>query len=88
MGDEGKAVGSAQAPAALLLFHDVLIRSVITITERAVSSESRFKACFVIFAAIRRASALLIVDFEFGSIARKPLLLLGKSVVSLCEMQI
>jgi hypothetical protein len=31
-----------------------------------------------IFAAIRRASALLIVDFEFG----KPLLLLGKSVVS------
>jgi hypothetical protein len=34
------------------------------------------------FAAIRRASALLIVDFEFGGIARKPLLLLGKSVVT------
>jgi hypothetical protein len=31
--------------------------------------------------AIRRASSLLIVDFEFGGIARKPLLLFGKCVV-------
>jgi hypothetical protein len=41
MGDEGKAVGTAQAPAALLLFHNVLIRSVITITECAVSRRRR-----------------------------------------------
>ena len=34
-----------------------------------------------IFTAIRRASSLLIVDFEFGGIARKPLLLFGKCVV-------
>jgi hypothetical protein len=33
VGDEGKAVGSAQAPAALLSPHNVTIRSVITITE-------------------------------------------------------
>lgn len=36
-GDEGKAVGTAQAPAALLSFHNVTIRSVITITEFRVS---------------------------------------------------
>jgi len=41
-----------------------------------------------IFAAIRRASALLIVDFEFGGIARKLLLLLGKSVVTVSPTQI
>ena len=35
-----------------------------------------------IFAAIRRTSPLLIVDLEFGGIARKLLLLLGKSVVT------
>jgi len=41
-----------------------------------------------IFAAIRRASALLIVDFEFGGIAHKLLLLLGKSVVTVSPTQI
>jgi uncharacterized membrane protein YeaQ/YmgE (transglycosylase-associated protein family) len=33
VGDEGKAAGIAQAPAALLSQHNVMIRSVITITE-------------------------------------------------------
>ena len=46
MGDEGKAVGTAQAPAALLSFHNVTIRSVITITEFRVSPfRSAFKTC-------------------------------------------
>jgi len=41
-----------------------------------------------IFAATRRALALLIVDFEFGGIVCKLLLLLGKSVVTVSPTQI
>ena len=41
-----------------------------------------------IFAAIRRASASLIIDLEFGGMASKPLLLLGKSVVIFSVTQI
>jgi hypothetical protein len=40
VGDEGKAVGIAQAPAALLSPHNVTIRSVITITESRFSSQA------------------------------------------------
>jgi hypothetical protein len=41
MGDEGKAVDTAQASAALLSFHNAMSRSVITITEFAVSRRQR-----------------------------------------------
>jgi hypothetical protein len=47
VGDEGKAVGIAQAPAALLSPHNVTIRSVITITESPFFVTSRFKACAI-----------------------------------------
>jgi hypothetical protein len=62
VGDEGKAVGSAQAPAALLSFHNAMSRSVITITEFAVSRSQKpvqglrtNSGSLAIFAAIRRA---------------------------------
>jgi hypothetical protein len=62
LGDEGKAVGYAQAPAALLPFHNVTSRSVITITEFAVSPEAGLKLAHqlrqlgAIFTTILRAS--------------------------------
>ena len=63
LGDEGKAVGTAQAPAALLSFHNAMSRSVIAITEFAVSRRQKpvqglrkSSGTLAIFAAIRRAS--------------------------------
>jgi hypothetical protein len=41
MGDEGKAVDTVQASAALLSFHNAMSRSVITITEFAVSRRQK-----------------------------------------------
>jgi hypothetical protein len=62
VGDEGKAVGSAQAPAALLSFHNAMSRSVITITAFAVSRSQKpvqglrtNSGNFAMFTAIRRA---------------------------------
>jgi hypothetical protein len=71
VGDEGKAVGIAQAPAALLSPHNPTIRSVITITQSRffhsrVQGLRNSSDSFAIFAAIRRAqSALSAVRTDF-----------------------